>query len=70
VKNIDLNESWISGKGQGYEINAAYSTVSIGTEFFCQGESADIIISEIHSIWMAGDLSVDDAVKLWSNIYL
>jgi len=58
--DIILNESWISGKYSCGVIDTSLGIV----------EHAWEIISEIHQIWLTGDLTTEQAFQQWisSNI--
>lgn len=66
--DITLNESWISGKYICGVINTSLGTVEVFDEeegFIAQNEHAWEIISEIHRIWVNGDLTTEQAFKQW-----
>ncbi len=64
----DLNTSWLSGKYEDVnaEINVSYSTVAIG-DYFWQGAEADAVISDIHDIWVNGNITVPEAITQFSE---
>jgi len=66
--DITLNESWISGKYSCGIIDTSLGTVEVfdGEEvFFAQDEHAWKIISEIHQIWVDGNLTTEQAFQQW-----
>ncbi len=68
---LELNSSWLHGKYPeiNAEINTSLPYVAID-EYFWQGEEADNVINEIHTIWINNDISVQDAITQYSNYYL
>jgi len=69
--NITLNESWLNGKYSCGVINTSLVTVEVfdlEEGFFAQGEHAWEIISEIHQIWVNGDLTTEHAFQQWISI--
>jgi hypothetical protein len=69
----ELNESWLTGKYPNGAINAAYSTILVteaidGEDFFVQGSDADEFISQIHQIWINGELTQSEAFTAWINM--
>lgn len=75
VQNLTLNSSWLHGQYTCGEINTKLSYVSVnGTqsreEYYAQGDDADNIIDEIHSIWINSDLTEEQAFRQWINSYL
>ncbi len=66
--DITLNESWISGKYSCGVIDTSLGTVEIFDDeegFFAQDEHAWEIISDIHQIWVSGDLTTEPAFQQW-----
>lgn len=66
--DITLNESWLNGKYICGEINTSLGTVEIFDDegaFFAQGCHAWEIITEIHQIWINGDLTTEKAFLQW-----
>lgn len=61
------NETWLNGKYNNGEINTLFSYVAVNPDFFCQGQEADEIISEIHQIWINSDLTQEQAFNQWIN---
>lgn len=68
---LGLDTSWLHGKYPDInaEINTRLPYVSID-DYFWQGEEADSVIDDIHSIWINDDLTVEDAIKRYANNYL
>lgn len=69
--NYSPDTSWLAGKYP--EINAEINTrlpyVAIG-DYFWQGQEADEVIEEIHSIWLNDDCTQEQAIQKYSNSYL
>ena len=66
--DITLNESWISGKYSCGVIDTSLGTAEIFDDeegFFARDEHAWEIISEIHQIWVNGDLTAQQAFRQW-----
>ena len=66
--DITLNESWISGKYSCGVIDTSLRTVEVfdfEEGFFAQDDHAWEIISEIHQIWVNGDLTTEQAFQQW-----
>lgn len=66
--DITLNESWISGKYSCGVIDTSLGTVEVfdvEEGFFAQDDHAWEIISEIHQIWVNGDLTTEKAFQQW-----
>lgn len=68
------DQSWLHGSGttsagSAYDINTKLTYVAIG-DYFWQGEEADNIISEIHQIWLTSDMTTEEAVSQYENMYL
>lgn len=65
------NQSWLHGKYKGIgEINTALSYVAIDkNDFFAQGESAELIINEIHHIWLKNTITEEEAFQKYINLY-
>lgn len=61
----ELNESWLHGIYENGEINTNLSYVSIGDDFFAQGDAANNIIKEIHKIWLDKDIPAQQAFDTW-----
>lgn len=62
--------SWLNGKhGPDIEINTSLPYVAIG-EYFWQGEEADKVINEINIIYNKENLTVLEAIKKYTNLYL
>lgn len=71
---IDLDTTWISGKHEAGEINVAYSYVDIYNFFedqslYAQGEDANNIINDIHKLWIDNNITVNEAIKQYRNMY-
>lgn len=68
---MELNATWLNGKYINGEINTSLPYVAVKCpEFFVQGDDADTIISEIHEIWLQGELTNEQAFEHWINLYL
>jgi len=70
---ITLNESWLNGKYNCGVIDTSLCTVEVfdlEEGFFARDEHAWEIISEIHRIWVTGDMTTEQAFRQWilSNI--
>lgn len=76
---IGLNISWLHGNydcscGKA-EINTSLGYVSIegffedGQNFYCQGDQAMFVIEDIHSYWVAGDLTQLEALEKYIHHY-
>ena len=66
--DITLNESWISGKFSCGVIDTSLGIVEVFDDedgFFAQDEHAWKIISEIHQIWVSGELTTEQAFQHW-----
>lgn len=66
--DITLNTSWLNGKYDCGVINTSLGTVEVFDpegEFFAQDEHAWEIISEIHQIWISGELTTQQAFEQW-----
>lgn len=65
-----LNESWMTGKYPGGEVNTSLSWVSVmtedGREFFLQGHEAEEFISRMHEIWT--EENVDQEVAFFRTV--
>jgi hypothetical protein len=69
--------SWLNGKYENGEINTRLPYVSINNFFgkgeecnyFVQGEDADEVIREIHSIWTSDELTVEEAIEKFKDLY-
>ena len=71
--DITLNESWQNGKYSCGVINTSLCIVEVFDPeegFLAQDEHAWKIISEIHQIWVNGDITTEQAFQQWisSNI--
>ena len=72
---IELDESCIAGKYESGEINTVYSYVSIpdfwsdGSDLYLQGEEACEAITEIFNLWDGGDMTQNEAIEKYKNIY-
>jgi hypothetical protein len=66
-----LSATWLNGKYPEIqaEINTSIGYVAIG-EFFAQGDEAEAVIAEINEIYNTQDVTVPEAIQIWSNIYL
>ena len=70
-----LNETWLNGTydlaGIGRcAIKTSLPYVSIGKDYFFQGEEAESVIRDIWAIWRKNDLSVEDALARWTSYML
>ena len=66
-----LNETWLHGKYDNGEINTVLPYVAVNEpDFFCQGDSASEIITEIHKLWTDSNLTQEEAFNKWVNMYL
>jgi hypothetical protein len=65
------DQSWLHGKFPAInaEINTKLPYVSFNN-FFAQGTDAEIIINEIHNIWINSDLDIEQSIQKWINAYL
>lgn len=70
----DLNISWINGKSEEYMIDSSISIISIknfypdGEDLFLQGEDADKVIKNLHTIWIGSDLTVDEVILKYKQM--
>jgi len=67
---LEINETWLHGKylnGKA-EINTYLPFVSFG-EYFLQGDEADQAIKEIYGIWSIQDVTQEEALLQWANIW-
>jgi hypothetical protein len=77
-KEYDLDTSWLHdkynfGNNLRGEINTKLPYVAVDgeVEFFVQGEDADVVIGEIHTIWLSdGRRTEKSAFLKWINLYL
>ena len=67
INNILIpNETWLSHKYKNGEINTSIPYISINEpEFYCEGDEADIIIKEIHFLWLNSRYTTEQALNYW-----
>lgn len=80
--NEFLSETWLNGTYKNLcgeytvEINTSYSFIcfesNVSEEFtYCfQGDEGDNVISEINQIYNSNNISVEEAINIWINLYL
>ena len=62
-------ESWLHGKhSDTIEINTKLPYVAIN-DFFCQGDDASNVITEINQIYNSSDITPLEACLVWYNLY-
>lgn len=70
-----LHSSWLNGKYETGEINTSLPTIEIydfweeGSSYFAQGEDAQNTIDEINVIYNTGNLTVEQAIMEYKNVY-
>jgi hypothetical protein len=71
---VELNTSWMYGKYEGIGEISSLGYIVIedffldGEDYFVQGDEAEAVLEQIHSIWCRYDCSVEDALKIWKHL--
>lgn len=71
METITLDTSWLHRKYENGEINTRLPYVAVNDpDYFVQGSEAELVIDQIHQIWINGDLTEEEAFNKWINLNL